>query len=135
MFNVTGGAGDDCIANDTCVFLQKFYNYYAYDDGTAEGGYSLISQLTYPENYLAVRFTLAQADTLRGVRMWFNSVLDDANIQPITLMVWDDFLDEPDEILLSMDNQYPAHADNPSEFVYYEFEEPPVVSGTFYVGI
>lgn len=135
LFNVTGGAGDDCIANDTCVFLQKFYNYYAYDDGTAEGGYSLISQLTYPENYLAVRFTLAQADTLRGVRMWFNSVLDDANIQPITLMVWDDFLDEPDEILLSMDNLYPAHADNPSEFVYYEFEEPLVVSGTFYVGI
>ena len=90
LFNVTGGAGDDCIANDTCVFLQKFYNYYAYDDGTAEGGYSLVSTLTYPENYLAVRFTLAEDDTLRGVRMWFNSVLDDANIEPFTLMIWDD---------------------------------------------
>jgi hypothetical protein len=134
VFNVTGGAGDDCIANDTCVFLQKFYNYYAYDDGTAEGGYSLVSALVNPENYLAVRFTLAQADTLRGVRMWFNSVLDNANVEPFTLMVWDDDYGEPGNVLFSMANQWPAHAENPSEFVYYEFEEPFVVSGTFYVG-
>ena len=134
LFNVTGGVGDECIANDTCVFLQKFYNYYAYDDGTAEAGYSLISQLTNPETYLAMRFTLAQPDTLRGVRMWFNSVYEDANIEPFTLMVWNDFLDEPDEVLLSLPNQYPGHAANPTDFVYYEFEEPIVVSGTFYVG-
>jgi len=134
VFNVTGGAGDDCIANDTSVFLQKFYNYYAYDDGTAEGGYSLVSTLTYPENYLAVRFTLAEDDTLRGVRMWFNSVLDDANIEPFTLMIWDDAGGEPGNVLLSMSNQYPDHADDPSEFVYYELEEPLLMSGTFYVG-
>lgn len=134
LFNVTGGVGDDCVANDTCVFQQKFYNYYAYDDGTAEAGYSLLSQLTHPETYMAVRFTLAQADTLRGVRMWFNSVLDDANVEPFTLMVWDDYLDEPDEVLLSMPGQYPGQASNPEEFMYYEFEEPFVVSGTFYVG-
>ena len=135
LFNVTGGGGDDCIANDTCVFQQKFYNYYAYDDGTAESGYSLISQLTSPETYLAMRFTLAQADTLRGVRMWFNSVYNDANIMPFTLMVWDDAMEEPDNVLLSLPNQYPDHADNPADFVYYEFEEPIVVSGTFYVGL
>lgn len=135
IFNVTGGVGDDCVANDTCVFQQKFYNYFAYDDGTAEAGYSLISQLTTPETYLAVRFTLAQSDTLRGVRMWFNSVYDNANVEPFTLMVWDDYMDEPDEVLLSMPNQYPAHADNPMDFVYYELEEPLVVSGTFYVGL
>ena len=134
LFTVTGGVGDDCIANDTCVFQQKFYNYYAYDDGTAEAGYSLISQLTNPETYMAMRFTLAQADTLRGVRMWFNSVFDDANVEPFTLMVWDDFLGEPYEVLLSMPGQYPGHAADPTEFVYYEFEEPFVVSGTFYVG-
>ena len=134
LFNVTGGGGDECIANDSCVFMQKFYNYYAYDDGTAEGGYSLISQLTYPETYLAVRFSLAQPDTLRGVRIWFNSVYEDANIEPFTLMVWNDSSDEPNEVLLSVPNQYPGHAKNPAEFVYYEFEEPIVVSGTFYVG-
>ncbi len=135
LFNVTGGVGDDCIANDTCVFQQKFYNYYAYDDGTAEGGYSLISQLTSPETYLAMRFTLAQADTLRGVRMWFNSVLNNANVEPFTLMVWADNGGVPGDVLLSVPNQYPAHAANPQDFVNYYFEEPFVVSGTFYVGL
>lgn len=145
LFNVTGGGGDECIANDTCVFMQKFYNYYAYDDGTAEAGYSLVSQLTNPQTYLAVRFDLAQADTLRGVRIWFNSVLEDINIEPFTLMVWNDqvvYLEEedeerhvPNEILLSIPNQYPGHAEDPTDFVYYEFEEPIVVSGIFHVGI
>ena len=135
LFNVTGGVGDDCIANDTCVFQQKFYNYYAYDDGTAEAGYSLISQLTNPETYLAMRFTLAQADTLRGVRMWFNSVLNDANVEPFTLMVWADDGGVPGSVLFAMPNQYPAHASNPQNFVNYYFEEPFVVSGTFYVGM
>lgn len=134
LFNVTGGVGDDCIANDTCVFQQKFYNYYAYDDGTAEAGYSLISQLTNPHSYLALRFTLAQPDTLRGVRIWFNSVLDDANMEQFTLMVWNDFLGEPGEVLQSVPNQYPGHAEDPTEFMYYELEEPLVVEGTFYVG-
>ena len=134
LFNVTGGVGDDCVSNDTCLFEQKFYNYYAYDDGTAEAGYSLISQLTNPQSYLAVRFTLAQPDTLRGVKMWFNSVLNDANVEAFTLMVWNDLWDEPDEVLLSMPNQYPRYAEDPTDFVYYEFEEPLVVAGTFYVG-
>jgi hypothetical protein len=55
-------------------------------------------------------------------------------VEPFTLMVWDDYGDEPDEVLLSMPSQYPSQASNPAEFVYYEFEEPFVVSGTFYVG-
>ena len=135
VFNVTGGVGDDCIANDTCVFQQKFYNYYAYDDGTAESGYSLISQMTNPETYLAVRYTLAQADTLRGVRMWFNSVFEDANVEPFTLIIWDDNGGVPGNELLALPNQYPGHASNPQDFVNYYFEEPFVVSGTFYVGM
>ncbi len=134
LFSVTGGSGDECIANDSCVFRQKFYNYYAYDDGTAEAGYSLISSLTYPSSYIAVRFSLAQADTLRGVQIWFNSVLEDANLESFTLMVWDDFLNDPGQVLLSLPGQYPSHAENPLDFVYYEFEEPIVLSGTFYVG-
>lgn len=139
LFSVTGGAGDDCIANDTCVFQQKFYNYYAYDDGTAESGFYLISELTNPETYLAVRFKLAQADTLRAVRIWFNSVLDDANVEPFTLMVWDDQINAegkhvPGNVLSTLPNQYPDHASNPMDFVNYYLEEPLVVSGTFYVG-
>lgn len=134
VFNVTGSVGDDCIANDTCVFYQKFYNYYAYDDGTAEAGYSLISQLTNPQTYLAVRFSLAEDDTLRGVRMWFNSVLNNANVEPFTLMVWDDNNGVPGNVLTAVPNTYPGFADNPMDFFGYFFDEPINVSGTFYVG-
>lgn len=134
VFNVTGW-GDDCEENDTCVFYQKFYNYYAYDDGTAEAGYSLISTLTNPETYLAMRFNMAQSDTLRGVRMWFNSVLNDANTEPFTLMVWNDMGGVPGDVIAYLSEQYPDHAANPLDFVSYYLDEPIVVPTTFYVGI
>lgn len=134
-FKVLGAVGDDCIANDSCRFEQKFYNYYAYDDGTAEAGYSILSTMTNPESYMAMKFTLAQADTLRGVRMWFNSVLNDANVNPFTLMVWDEISGNPGNVLLEMPGQTPKYADNPLDFANYYFDEPFVVSGTFYVGI
>ena len=134
VFQVVGSVGDDCASNDTCIFEQKFYNYYAYDDGTAEAGYSLISEMTNPSSDLAVRFTLAEPDTLRGVRLWFNSTLNDANIEPFTLMVWADNGGKPGEVLLSVPQCLPVHAENFLDFVYYPLEEPLPVSGTFYVG-
>ena len=42
VFQVTGGTGDERHVNDTCRFYQKFHNYYAYDDGTAEDVYYII---------------------------------------------------------------------------------------------
>ncbi|MDD4395734.1 MAG: T9SS type A sorting domain-containing protein [Bacteroidales bacterium] len=128
------GTGDERRCNDTCVFEQNFYNYYAYDDGTAEAGYSLLSTLSNPEAYFAMRFTLAQPDTLRSVRMWFNSVLEDANVEEFDIMVWNDNNGFPGEIIYYQTNQLPAHADIFTDFVDYYLAEPQFVSGTFYVG-
>ena len=128
------GLGDDRLCNDTCVFEQKFGNYYAYDDGTAEAGYSILSTMTIPEAYLAMRFTLAQPDTLRAVKMWFNSVLEDANAEEFTLMVWADQGNRPGEILYAKEHQLPSHADPYTDFVNYYLDETVAISGTFYVG-
>lgn len=128
------GSSDENRHNDTCVFEQKFYNYYAYDDGTAEGGYSLLSTMSNPESYLAMQFTLAQPDTLRCVRMWFNSTLNDENFDDFTLMVWGDDNGRPGEVLYSLAEQLPNHADDYHNFVPYYLEEPLPVEGTFYVG-
>ena len=128
------GTGDDRRCNDTCVFEQKFGNYYAYDDGTAEAGYSILSTMTNPEAYFAMRFTLAQPDTLRAVKMWFNSVLEDANFEEFTLMVWADNGNNPGEVLYAQEHQLPAHADAYSDFVTYRLDDPVAISGTFYVG-
>lgn len=128
------GANDELLNNDTCVFVQKFHNYYAYDDGTAEAGYCLLSSAGHPESSLAVQFTLAQPDTLRCVRMWFNNALNDENVDYFTLMVWDDNDGRPGEVLYSLPAQLPQFADEFLDFVNYYPEEPIALSNTFYVG-
>lgn len=128
------GSNDACTANDTCVFEQKFHNYYAYDDGTAEAGYCLLSTMSSPEASLAVQFTLAQPDTLRCVRMWFNSVLNDENFADFTLKVWDDDNGLPGNEIYSLESQLPNHGPEYLDFVNYYLDEPLFVTGTFYVG-
>ena len=128
------GTGDDRRCNDTCIFEQKFGNYYAYDDGSAEAGYSILSTMTNPEAYFAMRFTLAQPDTLRAVKMWFNSVLDDANYEEFTLMVWGESGNRPGTVLYEQQHELPSHADNFTDFVTYRLNEPVAIDGTFYVG-
>ncbi|MFQ3579813.1 MAG: T9SS type A sorting domain-containing protein, partial [Bacteroidales bacterium] len=58
--------------NDTITYRQKFYNYYAYDDGTAEAGYGIrgseFAQVAYS-------FTNLQKDTLKAIQMYFNHTL------------------------------------------------------------
>lgn len=139
IFSMVGG-NDDCKSNDTARFEQKFYNYYAYDDGTAEAGYCLLSTMANPQASLAVKFTLAEPDTLQAVRMWFNHTLKDENVAPFTLMVWDDDgvcadgTPGPGSVLYEMPAQLPAFTDDYLGFVPYYLEEPLAVSGTFYVG-
>lgn len=134
------GVNDERRSNDTSVFHQKFYNYYAYDDGTAEAGYCLLSTMVNPEASLAVKFTLAEPDTLQAVRFWFNHTLNDENVAPFSLMVWaDDGVcadgsPGPGTVLYEMSAQLPEFADQYLDFVSYYLEEPLFLSGTFYVG-
>ena len=128
------GINDDCRSNDTCVFEQKFYNYYAYDDGTAEAGYCLLSTATNPQSYFAVKFSLAEPDSLQAVRMWFNRTLNDENIDYFTLMVWADDNGMPGEVLYELPSQLPGYAHEFNDFVTYYPEEPIAISGDFYVG-
>ena len=133
VFQVTGGTGDERHENDTCRFYQKFHNYYAYDDGTAEAGYSIMSAIAKPQIYLAMRFKLNEPDTLRSVRMWFNHVQNDANVDYFTLMVWNDNDGVPGEVIYSKEGQLPRHASEFLDFVDY-YTDPVAISGTFYVG-
>src|SRR5690606_5638731 len=54
--------------NDTTTFVQELSNFYAYDDGSAEMGYSL----NVAGGKLAYRFDMVGGDSLRAVRMYFN---------------------------------------------------------------
>lgn len=126
-----GLLGDNRRSNDTTIFDQKFFNYYAYDDGIPEGGYGLS-----PENsMLAYKFTLNHPDTLRAVRMFFNRTLDNASQQYFNLTVWNDASGYPGDTLYTMKHIKPQYGDSLNVYYNYRIDDRKVpVSGTFYVG-
>ena len=122
-------SSQDTIA-DTVSFRQKFFNYYAYDDGTPEEGYGL----TPAGSMLAYRFRLNVKDTLRAVQMYFNRTLNNANEKLFNLMVWRDNNGKPGEVMYSQPDQMVAYSDNLLGFHTYMLKEPLQVNGVFYIG-
>ncbi len=87
---------DEYHVNDTSVFVQEFYNYYAYDDGTAELAYGLGNLEN--EGKVAVKFDIKMADSLQAIQIYLNPVDQDLSQEPVKLMVWDGS-NEPDAVL------------------------------------
>lgn len=115
---------------DTVSFRQKFFNYYAYDDGTPEAGYGL----TPAGAKLAYRFMLNVKDTLRAVQMFFNHTQNNANQQFFNLMVWQDNNGKPGDVIYSQLNEQVEYSSNLLGFHTYMLDEPILVNGTFYIG-
>jgi hypothetical protein len=93
--------------NDTIFQTQRFSDYYAYDDGTAECAYSL--RTVYGAK-LAVRYTLNAPDTLRGLRIYFDPTTDGQNIinSSFSIMVWKSGNNGPGSLIYS-DNASNEH--------------------------
>jgi hypothetical protein len=121
--------------NDTVVRFQRFYDYYAYDDGSAENGWGLKGEGTANAS-VAYRFYSFKPDTLRGVRMYFNRTLGDYTQDYFRLAVWahDRDLDAPGELIYSMTGVKPEYADELNSFVTYALDTTIVVDDDFYVG-
>jgi hypothetical protein len=123
--------GDVRKQNDTVIFDQKFYNYYAYDDGTPEAGYGL----TPANAMLAYQFTLNHPDTLRAINMFFNQTLNDANQQLFYLTVWDSDAGHPNNAIYHKPDYKPQFTDSLNKYYSYPIDDTTLVlSGTFYVG-
>ncbi len=60
--------GDINIGNDTAIEMQRFRNYYAYDDGSCETGYYVLGLGTR----MAYHYSLNNIDTLRALRIYFD---------------------------------------------------------------
>lgn len=115
---------------DTIAFRQKFFNYYAYDDGTPEAGYGL----TPAGSRLAYRFKLNVKDTLRAVQMFFNKTQGNVNELPFDLMVWRDNNGKPGEVMYVQPNQMVQYTDYLLGFHTYMLDTPLLVNGVFYIG-
>ena len=116
---------------DSMVYRQGFYNYYAYDDGTPEMGYGV-----EPANgRFAVKFELADYDTIQGVQLLFNHTLNDANNKYFDIVVWKDENGRPGEEVYRLSNQRPIWDEMPYTFAYYKFDRIVTMSGIFYIGL
>lgn len=121
---------DICRSNDTTFFEQKFYNYYAYDDGTPESGYGFSTA----NSKLAYRFALSQPDTLRAVKMFFNQTYNNASQKYFYLTVWANESNKPGTVLYQTTRVKPLYEDSLNKFHTYKLDTALFLSGTFYVG-
>lgn len=129
-----GTSGDDYPCNDTVVFIQKFANYYAYDDGTAENGYGLTS--TSSNVFLGCKYQMNNPDTLKSVHIYFNRTRSDENLNiGFRLTVWADNGGRPGEILYRDNAVRFARYGALNEYQVYELERPLPLSGTVYIGL
>jgi hypothetical protein len=134
------------LPNDTIFRDVELANYYAYDDGTAEGSTNLLPYASGQQSAFAYRFDLNQPDYVRGLRLYpvypASSVANgtrtlDFDARPVTISVWDDANGRPATTArVSKIATIPAAANIPASWQYYQidFDQPVPVSGIFYVG-
>jgi hypothetical protein len=121
--------------NDTSLYRQIFYDYYAYDDGSAENGYGI-----YGNNAVGAAFAMKYhsyiADTLSAVYIYFNETQDSGNYLPFTLTVWaaNGEGGRPGDVLYTEANLYPLF-NGLNVFAEYRLNKKILVEGNFYVGI
>lgn len=133
--NLTGQNGtityDLNTGNDTLVREQKFYNYFAYDDGEAESSFFLgsVGQIAY-------EFEMNFADTLRAVQFYFNPQLPNVSNNNFELRVWKSLQDNAEDTLYAQTFLQPIYQNTgPNMFTTYILERPVFLpQGKFYVG-
>lgn len=116
---------------DSLVYRQGFYNYFAYDDGTPEAGYSLEPGGAF----LAQQYRLSTSDTLKSIQLFFNRTLNAGNNKFFDLIVWLDNNGRPGEIVYRKTKQRPIWNDVLFGFHQYLIDKPVVLNGNFYIGI
>ena len=116
---------------DSMVYRIGMYNYYAYDDGIPELGFGVRPA----GGRFAVRFDVADFDTIQGVQLLFNHTLNDANNKYFDIVVWKDANGKPGEELYRLENQRPQWQDQIYRFSYYKFDKNVALAGAFYIGI
>ncbi len=126
---ISGFTAADTVG-DTITFSQKFFNYYAYDDGTPEAGYGVNTL----GGMVAVKFNVNQKDSLRAIRMYFNRTEGNANDQYFDLCVWRDNSGEPGLLTHREHDLLPKFSESLYQIQTYYLSKAVPVNSTFYIG-
>jgi len=136
LFRVTASLKTDNFdpkGNDTLIYYQAFKNYFAFDDGTAEGGYG-INGLGSRNAMVACKFQSYLQDTLRAVSICFNDSYQEANKREFDLMVWDDNNGVPGTVLYTKEAVMVEQGSGINGYYTYTLPEGIILNGVFYVG-
>jgi hypothetical protein len=119
------------------VQIQKLTNYYAYDDGAAEVGYYLN---TYGAK-TAVRFTLNAHDTIKGLKIYFDPIVNGSIIigSAFRIIIWADGGGGPSTstVIYKDSLTYPQYLQGGYNLIpFYKLTSClPLNAGTYYFGI
>jgi hypothetical protein len=136
LFRITASLKTDNFdpkGNDTLIYYQVFKNYFAFDDGSSEGGYG-INGLGSRNAMVAYKFISYMQDTLRAVNICFNDSYLDANKREFDLVVWDNNSGVPGNILYTKEAVMVEQGNSVNGFYTYTIPEGVPVNGTFYIG-
>src|SRR5690606_5982800 len=120
----------------------QFNNYFAYDDGTAEGGYGLdYGSLPAGPGYASIKYYSYKPDTLRGISVFFNQSVADVRFKQFQLCVWTKLSEPPatntnnDVLVKMLEIPTTLHADSINGFVHFIFDTAVALPvGDFYIG-
>ena len=136
LFRITASLKTDVFdpkGNDTMIYYQVFKNYFAFDDGTSEGGYG-INGLGSRNAMVAYKFTSFMLDTLRAVQICFNDSYQHANQREFDLVVWDDNNGIPGNVLCTREDVIVEQGNGINGFYTYILPQGVMVNDVFYVG-
>lgn len=119
--------------NDTIRFIQRFTDYFAIDDGTAEAGYGINGQGSR-NAMAALRFRSFIPDSVTAISICFNDAYNNQNQRGFEIMVWADDNGQPGVLLGSTDGPVTDPGTDLNGFIKYLFDKPVRVSEFFWVG-
>lgn len=127
--------------NNEFSVSHKFMPWYAYDDGSAEGGFGLdYAYLGNLPGQFAMEFNTAENDTLRGLSMYFTKIKEDVSFRSFRLRIWRKIsevgADDKDDILMfEIPISKPVYRDSINHFEYFFFDTALYLpKGKYYVG-
>lgn len=127
--------------NNTVTQTHTVMPWYAYDDGSAEGGFGLdYAYLGNLKGQFAMEFNTLKADSLRGFAIYFNQSLTDVSARSFKLRIWKNISpvgrpDNQDKVLYEVSIDRPVYSDSVNGFSYIFFDSVLFLgAGKYYVG-
>ncbi|MHC2993745.1 hypothetical protein OB13_19980 [Pontibacter sp. HJ8] len=118
-------------ANDSTYRTTQFADYYAYDDGTAEEGFSFVSSSGATQ--VGQRFDLSLPDQVRAFRVYFPLVGNMLRNTSITFKIWANENEIPGRTLHEQVFQV-QYTEELNTFYEVELTAPVAVEGSFFMG-